>query len=218
MMQAGDYDQLLYTGKYCVSCSSQVLGHPDKGGCDAGSQAAPYRADDHKQKECADQSGKKRRYQQPDYFRYFLFKKDIQLGCNDADQQGNDDSALETIKQIESGFLQTLPSAIIVSLVTSIWSKLKIIVKKNKPEGNSSWERIEKNTKKIDKEFENHDYILTEDIEGIFGISREEIQPLLKLLGCKCFVYKKRSIWIKPGTKEEKIKKILKQHNFKYRH
>ena len=95
-MQAGDYDQLLYTGKYCVSCSSQVLGHPDKGGCDAGSQAAPYRADDHKQKECADQSGKKRRYQQPDYFRYFLFKKDIQLGCNDADQQGNDDSALET--------------------------------------------------------------------------------------------------------------------------
>ena len=133
---------------------------------------------------------------------------------NVADYFGNP----ETIKQIESGFLQTLPSAIIVSLVTSIWSKLKIIVKKNKPEGNSSWERIEKNTKKIDKEFENHDYILTEDIEGIFGISREEIQPLLKLLGCKCFVYKKRSIWIKPGTKEEKIKKILKQHNFKYRH
>lgn len=47
--------------------------------------------------------------------------------------------------------------------------------------------RIERNIRKIDKEFSNHDYILSDDMERIFEASREEIQPLLKLCGCKCF-------------------------------
>ena len=53
--------------------------------------------------------------------------------------------------------------------------------KKNSKEDDSSWLRIQENIKKIDKEFKNHDYVLTEEIETIFGTSREEIQPLLKL-------------------------------------
>lgn len=70
--------------------------------------------------------------------------------------------------------------------------------------------RIEKNIKKIDSEFGNHDYILTEEIETIFGTSREEVQPLLKLCGCKCYMYKNRSIWIKPGVSDARAREILK--------
>ena len=77
--------------------------------------------------------------------------------------------------------------------------------------------RIERNIRKIDKEFSNHDYILSDDMERIFEASREEIQPLLKLCGCKCFLNKKRSIWIKAGTKEERIREILKNNKFKYK-
>lgn len=62
-----------------------------------------------------------------------------------------------------------------------------------------------------------HDYILSDDMERIFEASREEIQPLLKLCGCKCFLNKKRSIWIKAGTKEERIREILKNNKFKYK-
>ena len=53
--------------------------------------------------------------------------------------------------------------------------------------------RIERNIRKIDKEFSNHDYILSDDMERIFEASREEIQPLLKLCGCKCFLYEKHN-------------------------
>lgn len=81
----------------------------------------------------------------------------------------------------------------------------------------NSWMRIERNIRKIDKEFSNHDYILSDDMERIFEASREEIQPLLKLCGCKCFLNKKRSIWIKAGTKEERIREILKNNKFKYK-
>lgn len=124
----------------------------------------------------------------------------------------------ETIRQIENGFLQTLPSAIIVSMTAAIWGKLRRLGKKNHiSEEESSWIRIEKNIKKIDKEFSNHDYILSDDIERIFGTSREEIQPLLKLCGCKCFIHKQRSIWIKAGTSGERTKEILKANHFKYR-
>lgn len=123
------------------------------------------------------------------------------------------------IKQIEAGFLQTIPSALVLSCVTVISTKLKTISKKkkNSQEEDSSWARIQENIKKIDKEFANHDYVLTEEIETIFGTSREEIQPLLKLCGCKCYVHKNRSIWIKVGTKEERVKEILKMHHFKYK-
>lgn len=120
------------------------------------------------------------------------------------------------IQQIESGLLQTLPSAIIISMVTQIWSKIKK-QKKVILDEDSSWMRIEKNARKIDQEFSNHDYILSDEIERIFEVSREEIQPLLKLCGCKCFINKKRSIWIKAGTKDERIKEILKKNKFKYK-
>ena len=122
----------------------------------------------------------------------------------------------EVIQQIESGLLQTLPSAIIISMVTQIWSKIKKQKKVILDEDNS-WMRIEKNARKIDQEFSNHDYILSDEIERIFEVSREEIQPLLKLCGCKCFINKKRSIWIKAGTKDERIKEILKKNKFKYK-
>jgi hypothetical protein len=49
----------------------------------------------------------------------------------------------------------------------------------------------------------------------IFNTSTEEIQPLLKLCGCKCYYEKKRSIWIKPGIGEQKTQEILKKHRFK---
>lgn len=123
----------------------------------------------------------------------------------------------ETIKQIEGGLLQTIPSAMVLSFVAAIWTKLKTIAKKkiDPEEENSSWLHIEKNMKKIDKEFLNHDYVLTEEIETVFDASREEIEPLLKLCGCKCYIYKHRSIWIKVGIKEDRVKEILKAHHFK---
>ncbi len=123
------------------------------------------------------------------------------------------------LKQIESGILQNIPSAIILSSVALIWAKLKNLTKKAKSleEQGSAWLRIEKNIKKIDSEFENHDYILTEEIETIFGTSREEVQPLLKLCGCKCYVHKNRSIWIKLGISDARAREILKMHHFKYK-
>ena len=121
----------------------------------------------------------------------------------------------DTIMQIKTGFLQTLPSTMVVAFVSVIWKKLKTIpANKNKDE-NSSWIRIEKNIKKIDKEFLGHDYILTDEIENIFDVNREEILPLLKLCGCKCYIDKKRSIWLKPGLSKEKVSEILKKHHFK---
>ena len=124
----------------------------------------------------------------------------------------------ETIKQIEAGLLQNLPSTIVISMVGAIWLKLKGGIKKESAtKEKSSWESIEENIKKIDNEFSNHDYILSNEIEQIFKTSREEIQPLLKLCGCKCYINKNRSIWIKVGTKEARIKEILKEHNFRYK-
>lgn len=124
----------------------------------------------------------------------------------------------ETIKQIESGVLQNLPTTIIVSMVGAIWLKLKgCFNKKSGAKKKSGWERIEDNIKKIDDEFSNHDYILSNEIEQIFKTSREEIQPLLKLCGCRCYIDKNRSIWIKAGIKEARVKEILKEHNFRYK-
>ena len=102
----------------------------------------------------------------------------------------------EVMRQIEVGVLQTLPSAIIISMVTTIWSKMKKLRNKKNAilDEENSWMRIERNIRKIDKEFSNHDYILSDDMERIFEASREEIQPLLKLCGCKCFL-NKNYIW-----------------------
>ena len=128
----------------------------------------------------------------------------------------------EIMQQIEAGCLQTLPSAIVISITSKIWTKIKEYRKNKKDkvvsEEDSSWVRIKRNVEKIDREFSNHDYILSDDIEQIFAASREEIQPLLKLSGCECFFDKKRkrTIWIKPGIKKSRTKEILKNNNFKY--
>lgn len=125
----------------------------------------------------------------------------------------------DTILQIRTGLLQNLPSAIIVAAVSSIWKRFKLIGEKRgyHSEKNSSWKRIERNIKKIDTELNNHDYILTDEIEKIFDATREEIQPLLKLCGCKCFIDKKKSIWIKPGLCADRVKEILKNYNIRKR-
>lgn len=125
-----------------------------------------------------------------------------------------------TLQQIESGLLQTIPSAIIISMLQKIWSKLKNIsaIKNNCQKEDSSWQQLKNNMKKIDKEFKNHDYIKEEDIETIFGVNRKQILPLLKLCGCVHYENKKRSIWIKPGLKELQTMEILKNNNIKYKH
>lgn len=144
---------------------------------------------------------------------------DLQLLKEIVDSVCNYFNSPEVMRQIEVGVLQTLLSAIIISMVTTIWSKMKKLRNKKNAilDEENSWMRIERNIRKIDKEFSNHDYILSDDMERIFEASREEIQPLLKLCGCKCFLNKKRSIWIKAGTKEERIREILKNNKFKYK-
>lgn len=154
------------------------------------------------------------------YFFYERHEFDLQLVKEIVDNVADYFSNPEVIRQLETGLIQTIPSTIIITLVNLIWSKLKLVAKNNGEikERDSSWNRIKNNINKIDKEFLNHDYILAEEIEQIFGASREEIQPLLKLCGCKCYLHKNRSIWIRPGTEEERIKEILKLHNFKVKH
>ena len=58
------------------------------------------------------------------------------------------------MRQIEVGVLQTLPSAIIISMVTTIWSKMKKLRNKKNAilDEENSWMRIERNIRKIDKE------------------------------------------------------------------
>lgn len=156
-------------------------------------------------------------------YEYYFWKErhefDLQLLKEIVDNVCNYFNDPAVMRQIEAGLLQTLPSAIIIAMINHIWSKIKILRNKKNAvsDEENSWMQIERNMKKIDKEFSNHDYILSEEIERIFEVSREEIQPLLKLCGCKCFYSKKRSIWIKPGIKEERIREILRNNKFKYR-
>lgn len=123
----------------------------------------------------------------------------------------------DTIMQIKTGFLQTLPSTIIITLVAHVRRKIKKLseIRNDVDNENTSWSRIENNIKNIDKEFNDHDYILTDEIEYVFGTSREEIQPLLKLCGFKCYFSKKQSIWIKVGLPDNRVREILKKHHFK---
>lgn len=105
---------------------------------------------------------------------------DLQLLKEIVDSVCNYFNSPEVMRQIEVGVLQTLPSAIIISMVTTIWSKMKKLRNKKNAilDEENSWMRIERNIRKIDKEFSNHDYILSDDMERIFEASREEIQPL----------------------------------------
>ena len=144
---------------------------------------------------------------------------DLQLLKSIVDNVCNYFSDPAVIQQVENGLLQALPTAIIVFLLERIDSKLHTLIAEKKDKGdpkNNSWLRIEDNIKKIDKEFSNHDYIKSEDIETIFKVPREEIQPLLKLYGCKCFINKKHTIWIKLGTSEARVREILMSNRFYY--
>jgi hypothetical protein len=123
----------------------------------------------------------------------------------------------DTIMQIKTGFLQNLPTAMIIGLLAYIKQKISKVKNKEAELENSSWHRIETNIKKIDKKFFGHDYILTDEIESVFDAKREEIQPLLKLCGFKCYFDKKRSIWIKVGLPDCRVKEILKKNRFKFR-
>ena len=96
MMKTGDHDQLLHTGESGVSNHAQVLGHPYQDSGNAVCQSSSYRSDDHKQQEGAYKSGKERRYQKPYDLRHFPLKENIQLGRDDTDEQGYDNTALET--------------------------------------------------------------------------------------------------------------------------
>jgi hypothetical protein len=144
---------------------------------------------------------------------------DLQLLREIVDSVGAFFNEPDTVMEIKSGFLQTLPSAIVVTLVAFIWSKLKTIPKNMKKSDaeNSSWVRIKKNIKQIDAELSRRDYILTDEIERLFDASREEILPLLKLCGCKCYIEKKRSIWLRAGLPISKVDEILKKHRFSRR-
>lgn len=121
----------------------------------------------------------------------------------------------EVIIVIKNGLLQTIPSAIIIGILSYIGKK--IMHKKESADDGSYWDKIKINTQKIDAEFKHHDYILGDEIERIFDTSKEEIQPLLKLCGCKCYYQKSRSIWLRPGISMPRTRDILKRNNFKVR-
>ena len=89
---------------------------------------------------------------------------DLQLLKEIVDSVCNYFNSPEVMRQIEVGVLQTLPSAIIISMVTTIWSKMKKLRNKKNAilDEENSWMRIERNIRKIDKEFSNHDYILSD--------------------------------------------------------
>jgi len=156
----------------------------------------------------------------------------------------------DSMMTIRTGILLALPTVIIVRMADYIWGKLKYVVSErhvsresesvsNAPEDSSknvsqnpkdevdedkapAWIRIKNNAIKIDQEFKDRDYVLSDEIEKIFDISLEEIVPLLKLCGFKCYFCKKRknnkrSIWIRPGLSDEKTRKVLKEHGFRYR-
>ncbi len=119
----------------------------------------------------------------------------------------------DVIVAIKTGMLETIPSAIIIGISSYIGKK--IIKKKKDTDDVSYWGKIEINIRKIEAELKHHDYILADEIESIFNTSKEEIQPLLKLCGCRCYYEQKRSVWIKPGIGEQKTRDILKKHRFK---
>ena len=153
----------------------------------------------------------------------------------------------ETIMKIRDGILWNLPTAIILGTADYIYGKLKHgVSEKNtlrgsdsasmspatnvssNPEqnadkdGTSAWIRIKNNATRIDQEFKSRNYVLSDEIEKIFGTGREEIEPLLKLCGFRCYFGKKqrkhpkRNIWIRPGLSDEETKKALKEHGFKH--
>ena len=119
-----------------------------------------------------------------------------------------------TIIQIKTGFLVNGSGAVVIGIVKKIWEKFKTKTPPKSGKKSKPWRDIEKNTKKIGKMLQKHNYVLTDKIESILGVRREDILPILKLCGCKCY---KRSIWIAPGLPESKVKEILRTFKIKYR-
>jgi len=113
---------------------------------------------------------------------------------------------------LKNGLLMTLPSLFLMKLLASIGSRLKKVKDKSKQ---SPWGKMEANVNKLDSAFGSHDYILTEDIKNIFGATNDEILPLLKLFGCKCYYHAQKSIWIKPGVDDNRVIEILKNQGFR---
>lgn len=143
---------------------------------------------------------------------------DFQLLQNLVQQVGDFFSNPNTIMQLRDGLLQNLPTAIIVGIAAHIGRSLKVRRKDTKQNEDSCWAKIENNAKKIDEILKDTDYIPTEKVEKIFHASREEILPLLKLYGCKCYIQGKKSVWIKPGTRPDRVNEILKTQKIKLRH
>lgn len=150
------------------------------------------------------------------YEYYFLGDRhefDLQLIRELVEEVAGFFSDPDVIVAIKTGMLQTLPSATIIAISSYIGRRL--IKGKKDSDDVSYWGKIEINIQKIETELKNHDYILADEIERIFDTSKEEIQPLLKLCGCKCYYDKKRSIWIKPGIGGQRTREILKKNQFK---
>jgi len=156
----------------------------------------------------------------------------------------------ETMMKISDGILSNLPTIIIVGTSYYIWKKLRYgvstqgsLVESESNSGNSPknvcrnpeentdadadetspWIRMKNNAKRIEQEFKNRTYVFSHEIEKIFDTSREEIEPLLKLCGFRCYFEKKRrkhpkrTIWIRPGLSDTDTIQILKEHGFVHR-
>ena len=95
MMQAGDDNQLLQAGEDRITGHAQILRHPYQRAGQSGRQASSDRSYDRKQKNRADQSCQKRRYQKPYHLRHFFLKENVQLCRHHAHEQRHDDAALE---------------------------------------------------------------------------------------------------------------------------
>jgi hypothetical protein len=122
----------------------------------------------------------------------------------------SDPTVIANLNIVKEGLLQNIPTEIIIFVCGLIIGKMKSNNRKH-----DTWGKLQENAEKLDNEFKNHDYILSEDIEQVFGVSRGEMECLFKLSGYKHYVKGKSSIWIKPGVSEERLRTILKNHNFK---
>ncbi len=95
MVKAGNDHQLLETAEDRVSEYAQILRHPYQRAGQSGRQTSSDRSYDRKQKNRADQSCQKRRYQKPYHLRHFFLKENVQLCRHHAHEQRHDDAALE---------------------------------------------------------------------------------------------------------------------------
>lgn len=89
--------------------------------------------------------------------------------------------------------LQCIPALIVVQMCEYIKERFHVNQSRNK-----KYNEICQNTKKLQKYFNNNLYVETGEIEKIFGESSDKIIPLLKLMGCKHYIYDEQDFWLKP--------------------